>query len=143
MHHARADDDLPQPRFGDAEERRGALGEIHDAVSGIGSAVVDENIDRAAVLQVRDPRPRRQRQNEACGGQLPLIEDHAAGGLAAAPMPAIPGRRACLLDNTIWPFLQSGDLLVAARRGVLIDPRVRLGLHCGRNQQCGGQRRPY
>jgi len=50
-------------------------------------------------------------------------------------VPAVPGSDAGLLDNPVWAFLKSRDLLRSRRRRVLIDPRVSLGLCHGRQQQ--------
>src|SRR5713226_5202046 len=73
----------------DAEEPRGLLGEI-DRPAVAGSAVVDPDIDRAAVPRVGHPQPGLERQPGMGGGHLATVESLAARRAPPLQLAAVP-----------------------------------------------------
>src|SRR5260221_266446 len=73
-----------------AEQLRRTARHVDDAAPGIGPAIVDADLDAAAVVEIGHLDDRRQRQRAVGGGHRVEVEGLAVGGVLAVECLAVP-----------------------------------------------------
>src|SRR5262245_8924117 len=114
----------------------GCPGEVNDATSDVGPAIIDENIDRATVVQMLDANSRTERQ--CLMGSRHGVGIELATGRKALRLPVVrchPGLTRALQNAGA---LRTG-MASATRVGIWIDARSGGYRHCAKQQekQCG------
>ena len=130
----------------EAEQLRATSRHVDDPATCKRAAVVDTDLQRAAIVQIRDPDDARQGQGSVRGADLVHVEDFAIGGLFAVKLRPIPGCDSgfaiAVIDLRVVPdtidFVGVADLVPARRRVFLLRRFGRSGNpFCGRDDELG------